>query len=648
MDHSGLRGRRHYPDLDRIPRPPSSIAPSRLFSTRSCRRASPALPHLRPSIPVQCAFRHLSRSNCLHGRCAAGGARTSRYARRAGNQRPGNLGRPRQCLRRSRSLPGVLGLFRPQRSTRGRPPSRAAPGAFPPLDPLRFRSHPGRRKASVRSTSLASARPFRPRRRESLSLRHFLSRPLLSHRFPSYSRRPSAGRFLSLPEKDLPGTVHIMTRRPSILVAIVLLTLSISFAATLPNEWRSWRYSRALSGFPVEMDHSPVSLGVLPWDVVAHASPLGADFRIVDDLNHEAPYFLSTLQSESKIETRASRILERSFVAGQFTQIVVRITDNPPLDETHGVTLQQLDAEPWFNTYRIATPENDFMYWVETAVSDDAHQWRVVDARSPISRFRKHGLEGSQTVKFDGYSNQRFLRVRILDRESQFPVDSLEISSRSSSEPPCTAIPANFLPDVASEKSNGSWRADLRTANLPVSELLFSTDQNEFYRGVRLSSSQDGKEWSFVTGGEIYRYRQGDKPKESLRIIFPETFARFWRAEIINGDDLPLSNVALEFRGLDRRVTFRAERGRSYRLLYGNARATAPSYDFARIFDPSDRKALALAHLGPEEITVNYADPRPFTERHPNLLWIVVGIAAVLLALAAVHALRSPISSQQA
>ena len=440
----------------------------------------------------------------------------------------------------------------------------------------------------------------------------------------------------------------MMRRRPSILVALVLLTFSISFAATLPNEWRSWRYSRALSGFPVEMDHSPVSLGVLPWDVVAHGSPLGADFRIVDDLNHEAPYFLTTLQSESKIETRASRILERSFIAGQFTQIIVRITDKPPLDETHGVTLKQLDAEPWFNTYRIATPENDFMYWVETAVSDDAHRWRVVDERSPISRFRKRGLEGNQTVQFDGYSNQRFLRVRILDRESQFPVDSLEISSRSSSEPPRSAIPANFLPAEASEKSNSSWQADLRTANLPVSELIFSTDQNEFYRGARLSSSQDGKEWSFVTGGEIYRYRQGDKPKESLRIIFPETFARFWRAEIINGDDLPLSNVALEFRGLDRRVTFRAERDRSYRLLYGNDRATAPSYDFARIFDPSDRKVLALAHLGPEEITVNYADPRPFTERHPNLLWIVVGIAAVLLALAAVRALRSPMSSQQA
>jgi hypothetical protein len=177
--------------------------------------------------------------------------------------------------------------------------------------------------------------------------------------------------------------------------------------------------------------------------------------------------------------------------------------------------------------------------------------------------------------------------------------------------------------------------------------LLFATDQPEFYRAVRLSSSQDDKEWNFVAGGEIYRYHQAGKSRESLRIDFPETFARFWRAEVINGDDPPLSNAALEFRGADRLLTFRAERSHSYRLLYGNDRASAPRYDFARVFDPSDKKVLPMARLGPEEVTLNYADPRPFTERHPNLLWTVVGIAVVLLAFAALRALRSPISSPQ-
>lgn len=46
------------------------------------------------------------------------------------------------------------------------------------------------------------------------------------------------------------------------------------------------------------------------------------------------------------------------------------------------------------------------------------------------------------------------------------------------------------------------------------------------------------------------------------------------------------------------------------------------------------------AVLGPEGFTSNYADPRPFTQRHPNLLWLALGIAVVLLGYAALRALK--------
>jgi hypothetical protein len=51
--------------------------------------------------------------------------------------------------------------------------------------------------------------------------------------------------------------------------------------------------------------------------------------------------------------------------------------------------------------------------------------------------------------------------------------------------------------------------------------------------------------------------------------------------------------------------------------------------------------------LGPEETTTNYADPRPFTERHPNLLWIALGLAFVLLCYATLCALRTADSTAQ-
>src|SRR5207245_9073626 len=70
--------------------------------------------------------------------------------------------------------------------------------------------------------------------------------------------------------------------------------------------------------------------------------------------------------------------------------------------------------------------------------------------------------------------------------------------------------------------------------------------------------------------------------------------------------------------------------------------AAQTQYDFGRVFGRSGKKAIVEAQLGAEELTGNYADPRPFTERHPNLLWIALGLAIVLLGYAALRALRTP------
>jgi hypothetical protein len=45
---------------------------------------------------------------------------------------------------------------------------------------------------------------------------------------------------------------------------------------------------------------------------------------------------------------------------------------------------------------------------------------------------------------------------------------------------------------------------------------------------------------------------------------------------------------------------------------------------------------------------MNYVDPNPFTERHPNLLWAALGLAVILLGYAAVRALRAPAATGEA
>jgi len=89
-------------------------------------------------------------------------------------------------------------------------------------------------------------------------------------------------------------------------------------------------------------------------------------------------------------------------------------------------------------------------------------------------------------------------------------------------------------------------------------------------------------------------------------------------------------------------VLFHPVQNRSYRLIYGTFPATSPQYDLARTLHIQANEEMAHLGLVAEEATSNYADPRPFTERHPNLLWIALGVAIVLLGYAALRALRTP------
>jgi hypothetical protein len=48
------------------------------------------------------------------------------------------------------------------------------------------------------------------------------------------------------------------------------------------------------------------------------------------------------------------------------------------------------------------------------------------------------------------------------------------------------------------------------------------------------------------------------------------------------------------------------------------------------------------ATLGAEQINNDYQDPRPWSERHPAVLWIAVIVAAALLGFAALRSLANP------
>jgi len=413
-------------------------------------------------------------------------------------------------------------------------------------------------------------------------------------------------------------------RRATSALLLASVSCLLAMSADLPGKWRAWRYSRPIEGQPSQRDGA-AQLS-LPWEIYAHCQAGCEDTRIVTSQGDEVPFVIAERHVASNTQSHAAQIVENSFVADHYTQVIGDLGEG------------RLN----YDRVKVETSRPDFIVWAEVALSDDARTWRTVEARAPIARFRSRAVDGTQTIPIQGLSS-RYVRVRIADPSGQFPVSGISVLHEETYKFPRKEIPAAFTADKSSDPTESFWRAALASPNQPVSEVELRSDSAEFYRGVRISSSVDGKEWSYWGSGVIYRYKQDDKTRESLRIEFPEISGdRFVRVEVINGNDQPLANVSLTLAAVPRTLLFKQTAGQDYRLLYGNEKAGRPQYDLAHYleFGPSKPVYRTLT-LGPEQETVNYRDPRPFTERHPEVLWSALGLAIVLIGLTALKTLRS-------
>jgi len=415
--------------------------------------------------------------------------------------------------------------------------------------------------------------------------------------------------------------------------ASLAFLLAIGAAAAGPAEqWHPWRFTRNIS------DTQAGTLNYFPAgpDLLSHSSGDIADLRILDETGAETPYVVRSSIAVVKNPPLPVKIRENSFVPGKYTQLVL-----------------DLGADAMFhNRVALGTPETDFIVWVEVDAGDDAHTWRIVTERAPISRFRKEGLVGNQIV---GYSenNARYLRVQIRETGHKFPVTDAQVfpsyhSERNVIPPLWITLQAARAPDADAADGKTEWTLDLGSEHVQISSLDFTTDTQEFFRGVRVSVSNDGKEWLPGGGGEIYRYMGDSRRQESLR-VWANNYSRdrFWKIEILDGNDRPLSGVKLSATMSPQLILFRPAPGHSYRVIYGNDRAQQPQYDLNRTLHiTADEQAFA-DHLGPEQQNSGYEDPRPFSERHPELLWGALALAVVALGYTGLRTMRRPPATQQ-
>ena len=138
----------------------------------------------------------------------------------------------------------------------------------------------------------------------------------------------------------------------------------------------------------------------------------------------------------------------------------------------------------------------------------------------------------------------------------------------------------------------------------------------------------------------VHSTQAGHKIDEE-QLSFPATLgsnlqgpARVW-VEVENGDDQPLPIAAVRLEMRQRKLCFDvpASGSAGLKLFYGDPALLVPVYDYDRLFVASDKPLMA--ELGPEQTNPSFTPPpaevRPFTERHPEVLWIaLIGVICVL------------------
>ncbi len=403
---------------------------------------------------------------------------------------------------------------------------------------------------------------------------------------------------------------------------LTAIALVIAFAAPATREaniayFRNLRQLQNVT--PNQQNHFVIDSAV--WQ---HARSDLADLRLYAS-EQEVPYAL-TVQSGSEAGGQiAARLLNAGRVQGR-TQFVL---DMRGLAEYNEVKLQ------------LAKDATNFIAHARVEGLDAANQRGGVDLGSAtLFDFSRENLGANSTIR--------------LLRPALFPY--LRIT----------------LPEIAPEQVLGAWVADTRKRpsdwthiavapaieqrghttvinwavpdRVPIARVLVSIDSRQvnFRRAVEVQNAAG----QTVARGDVSRIHlvRNGRPvdAECLSLEFPEVQSGSLRLTVDNGNDPPLAIADAQIFARERRVYFDANGGATFTLYYGDDPLSAPVYDYAKLFRAADH--AAVAGLGPELSNPAYRgrpDERPWTERHPALLWTALALAVLGLGALALRGLRS-------
>jgi hypothetical protein len=386
-------------------------------------------------------------------------------------------------------------------------------------------------------------------------------------------------------------------------------------------------YSPAISYFQFERPLSaPAQSGqhyaVVDETVWQHALPGLQDLRLYS-AGREIPYTTRTMRGGKSTEMELVRVLGAGSLNGK-TQFLL-----------------DMEGSAEYDRVILFLKTRNYVAHARVDGQDDPHgkQWADLGTTT-LFDLSDERLGRNSTLKLP-LSSYKYLRVTIDGPVKPSDVELADVGVEMAQEDVWRDLPGQ---PRQTQEGHDTVLSFSVPQNTPVERVMLAIDpaQGNFQRGVGLQG-----EGGDTTGdGKITRIHM---QRNGSRIDFEQTMVSLgaWghgqmRIVIHNGDDAPLRITRARLQQYERRIYFDCDPGISLALYYGDQKLDAPVYDYAKLFQ-SDVSAVRV-QMGGEEANAGYTgrpDERPWSERHPGVLWAAILAAVAILGGIAVRSIKS-------
>jgi hypothetical protein len=354
----------------------------------------------------------------------------------------------------------------------------------------------------------------------------------------------------------------------------------------------------------------------------------------------EVPYALTVERGSRENDNKDVSVLQQSVTGGK-TQFLIDMTDVPEYDHID-----------------LKLAAKNFVAHARVEGQDDLHgkQWALL-ADSILYDLSKENLGGNSMLRLP-LSTYKYLRVTIdgpvkptdiVGATSEFRQEQKAVWRDVGGAPTTAELPASA---ARGDSSRGNGKATVLNfavpENVPVDRVTLDIDpaQPNFRRSVQVTSDKD----DYIGSGEIDRVhmvRSGQKiDSDDYDVNFSAVGHKTIKVIIDNGDDPPLKIKSARLQQLEHRLYFDTPASGPLTLYYGDEKLDPPVYDYAKLFLLA--KDAAPAQLGAEQANAAYTgrpDERPWTERHPAVLWIAIVAAVLILGAIALRSMKTAVAA---